>query len=217
MVLSLSFGLTDPVISGSWSADMNCITSRIERRWANINVLDCCHYCGSCSIRELFECEWDACRSVGWRLQASWRLRCATDWRRGTVATYSCIPFHYLSSWCGILKYPPYESAPVILLLRNFPAWDKFLCVCPETFTVPGTLTRGVYIASADMCVCLCVELNLQDQCVPSYNWWQVALYTMPVLPYVGHDRYPGCHPFNRISEIVGGKVKVSRPQDDKF
>jgi len=71
----MSSGLTDPVISGSWSVDMNCITPGIGGPWANINVLDCCHYCGSCSIQELFECEWDACRSVGWRLQASWRLR----------------------------------------------------------------------------------------------------------------------------------------------
>lgn len=75
VVLSMSSGLTDPVISGSWSVDMNCITSGSGGRWDNINVLDCCHYCESCSIQELFECEWDACRSVGWRLQASWRLR----------------------------------------------------------------------------------------------------------------------------------------------
>jgi len=142
----------------------------------------------------------------------------ATDWRRGTVATYSFITFHYLSSWCGILKYPPYElsSAPVIVLLRNFPAWENSAVSAQKPSQSPEHCRWGVYSQRWYMCVC--VELNLQDSCVPSYNnWWQVAQYTMPVLPYVGHNRCPSCLSLNQISEIVGGKVKVSRPLDDKF
>ena len=95
----------------------------------------------------------------------------------------------------------------------------KFRCARPEIFAVPGTLARGVYIASAYIYVCVCVwsltsKTRVYRHVIPgdrSHNTRCLFLSS------VGHDRCPGCHSFNQISEIVWGKVKVSRPLDDKF
>jgi len=185
----MSSGLTDPLISGSWSVDMNCIISGVGGRWANINVLDCCHYCGSCSIQELFECEWDACRSVGWRLQASWRLRA----RRIDDAVQSqptaASPFTICLVDAAFLNIQRTNYHPHLWLCCYVIFQHGKIPLCPpRNLRSPrNTGTRGVYSQRWYICVCVCVELNLQDSCVPSCNtWWQVAQYTMPVFVFRG-------------------------------
>lgn len=63
-----------PLMWRSCQGDAKCITLWGGESHVNTCMLDCFHYCGACSIQEPSECERDACRSVGWRLQASWRL-----------------------------------------------------------------------------------------------------------------------------------------------
>jgi len=160
--LSMSSGLTDPVISGSWSVDMNCITSGSGGRRADINVLDCCHYCGSCSIQELFECEWDACRSVGWRLQASWRLRARriddavqSQPTAASLFTICLVDAAFLNSHCT--NYYPYLWLCCFVIFRH----GKIpLCPTRNLRSHRNTSQRWY----------MCVELNLQDSCVPSCN-----------------------------------------------
>jgi len=190
----MSSGLTDPVISGGWSVDMNCITSGNGGRRTDINVLDCCHYCGSCSIQELFECEWDACRSVGWRLQASWRLRA----RRIDDAVQSQPTAASLFTICLVdaaclnshrTNYYPYLWLCCFVIFQH-----GKIPLCPtRNLRISGTLARGVYRASADICVwSLTSKTRVYLHVI---NWWQVAQYDA-CFPYVDHDRCPGCHFF---------------------
>lgn len=81
--------------------DANCITVWSGGVHINTRMLDCIHYHGAFSIQEPSECERDACRSVGWRLQASWRLfaRRPDDAVQSRQTAASFFPFCLTAGW----------------------------------------------------------------------------------------------------------------------
>lgn len=92
----------------------NCITLWSGWSHGNTPMLDCFHYCGACSIQEPSECERDACCSVGWRLQASWRL-CA---RR---------PDDAVQSRQTAVSYIPLALSLVGTVSAYYPRWVRVL------------------------------------------------------------------------------------------